>query len=205
MENYKPNSRKFKEEAKEAAAERQQLEKVITGTAKVREKSKVRKFADVFISEDASNVKDYVFKDVFVPALKKLVSDIVKDGVEMILYGGVRRGGKNSVGGYKADYVSYNRYSDRRDDRYQEPSRRTAYDYNDIVLESRGEAEAVLTRMDELLDMYGVVSIADLYDLVDKPHNYTDCKYGWMNLRTAEAVRVRDGYLLKLPRALPID
>lgn len=201
MENYKPNSRL----SKEKDTERKQLEKVVTGKAHVREKGKAQKFADIFISEDAANVKNYIFKDVFVPALKKLVSDIVKDGIEMVLYGGTGRGGRKT-GGFRDDYVPYNRYSDHRDGRVAGyDNRRTNYSYNDIVLENRGEAEAVLSRMDELLEQYGVVSIADLYDLVGEPHNYTDCKYGWMNLRSAEAVRVRDGYMLRLPRALPID
>ena len=59
--------------------------------------------------------------------------------------------------------------------------------------------------MDELIETYGIVSVADLYDLVGKSCNYTDNKYGWTNIRNAEPVRVRDGYLLKMPKAGPID
>ena len=59
--------------------------------------------------------------------------------------------------------------------------------------------------MDELIDTYGSVSVADMYDLVGMSCNYTDNKYGWTNLRNAEPVRVRDGYLLKMPKATPID
>ena len=59
--------------------------------------------------------------------------------------------------------------------------------------------------MDELIDTYGNVSVADLYDLVGKSSEYTDNKYGWTNLRNAEPVRVRDGYMLKLPKPGPID
>ena len=187
-------------------SEKKKVEKVINGTAHIKQKSTPRKFADVFISEDASNVKSYIFADVFVPALKKLVSDIVKDGIEMILYGGTgRRSDKSDR--FRGDYVSYNKYSDRRDDRrYSSENRtRSGYSYGEVVLDSRGEAEDVLTRMDELIETYGVVSVADLYDLIGVSGNYTDNKYGWMNIRNAEVVRVRDGYLLKLPKAAPID
>lgn len=60
--------------------------------------------------------------------------------------------------------------------------------------------------MDELIDMYGVVSVADLYDLVGITGNYTDNKYGWTNIRNAEPVRAMGGgYMLKLPKALPIN
>ena len=59
--------------------------------------------------------------------------------------------------------------------------------------------------MDELIETYGSVSVADMYDLVGISCEYTDNKYGWKNIRTAEPVHVRDGYMLKLPRALPLN
>ena len=72
-------------------------------------------------------------------------------------------------------------------------------------MSNRGEAQDVLDRMDELMDTYGLVRVADLYDLVGITGNYTDNKYGWTNIRNAEIVRVRDGYMIKMPRAVPID
>lgn len=54
--------------------------------------------------------------------------------------------------------------------------------------------------MDELIEIYGMVSVADLYDLVGITGNYTDNKYGWTNIRNAEPVHVRDGYMLRLPK-----
>ena len=80
-----------------------------------------------------------------------------------------------------------------------------SYSYDDIILSTRGEAEDVLSRMDELIETYGLVRVADLYDLVGITGNYTDNKYGWMNIRNAEIMRVRDGYMIKMPRAVPID
>ena len=82
---------------------------------------------------------------------------------------------------------------------------RTGYDYDDIILESRGEAEDVLERMDELIATYQVVSVADFYDLVGVSGNYTDNKYGWTDIRNASVIRVRDGYMIKLPKALPLN
>ena len=82
MEDYKSNSHKAKAEAKEAAEKK--VNKVVTGNVKRKKKSEVSKFKDVFISEDVSNVKTYIFLDVLVPAIKKAVSDIVKDGIDMM-------------------------------------------------------------------------------------------------------------------------
>ena len=203
--DYKPNSHRFKETKQDESTERKKrVEKpVVTGSVKTKKKSEISKFTDVFISEDVANVKSYILMDVLVPAIKKAISDIVTNGVDMMLYGetGRRKSGSN------ASYVSYRNYSDRKDDRrYSDVSRtRTGYNYDDIILESRGEAEEVLSRMDELIETYGMVSVADMYDLVGKSCNYTDNKYGWTNIRNAEPVRVRDGYMLKLPKALPIN
>ena len=58
--------------------------------------------------------------------------------------------------------------------------------------------------MDELIDQYGMVSVGDLYDLVGVTGQYTDNNYGWTDLRTASVVRTRDGYMIKLPRALAL-
>ena len=73
------------------------------------------------------------------------------------------------------------------------------------MFESRGEAEEVLTRMDELLSTYGVVSIADLYDLAGLTCPYTANNYGWTDIHTAQIVRIRDGYVINMPRVMPLD
>ena len=59
--------------------------------------------------------------------------------------------------------------------------------------------------MEELISMYGLVSVADLYELVGITGSYTDNKYGWYDIRSASVVRVRDGYLLKFPKAIPLN
>lgn len=202
MEEYRPNSNRFKEEQKDKEREKK-IEKVVTGKVITRKKSKLSKLTDEFISEDAKNVKSYVFGEVLIPAIKKAISDIVTDGIDIILYGESKRGSKRST----ADRVSYRNYYDRdgRSTRSDRVGLSSGYSYDDIILNNRGEAEDVLNRMDELMDTYGLVRVADLYDLVGITGNYTDNKYGWTNIRNAEIVRVRDGYMIKMPRAVPID
>lgn len=201
-EEYKSNSHRSKEGRTEALTDRKKVEKVVHGRVRTKPKSGASKITDVFISEDAANVKSYIVMDVLVPAVKKAISDIVRDGIDMILYGESRGRKSSSASGY-VSYRDYSRSDDR--DRFRDSRSRSSYAHDDIILDSRGEAEEVLTRMDELIDTYGNVSVADLYDLVGKSSEYTDNKYGWMNIRNAEPIRVRDGYMLKLPKALPIN
>lgn len=202
MDEYKPNSHKYKEDQNRSAPEKK-VEKVIAGTVKSKKKSEIRKFTDVFISEDINNVKSYILLEVLIPAIKKAISDIVTNGIDMILYGETGKTKSNST----ASKVSYRSYYDGRNGRRDYSAVRTkiSYNYDDILLDNRGEAEDVLSRMDELISTYGLVSVADLYDLVGITGNYTDNKYGWTNIRSASVIRVRDGYMLKLPKALPLD
>lgn len=193
MEEYKSNSHRSKELAEK------KVEKVITGTVKTKKKTDIQKFASIFVPEDVNSVKDYILMDVIVPLIKKAISDTV----EVILY----PGGKKSDS--RASKISYREYYERDRDRrtnYSVPRARSGYDYDDVIFDNRGEAEEVLSRMDELVSVYGTVSVADLYDLVGiTGSNYTDNKYGWTDIRSAKVVRVRDGYTIELPRALPLN
>lgn len=199
-ENLPDNSHKGLAEKKEVAEEKR-AEKVVHGKVKT-QKNDVRKLTDVFISEDVANVKNYILLDVLVPSIKKAIYDIVINSLDMTLFG--ERGGGKRPTADKVSYRDYNGVSRRVDRSYGGSRTTTGYSYDDIVLETRGEAEAVLSRMDEIMEEYEIVRVADLYDLVGITGDYTDNKYGWTNIRNAEVVRVRDGYKIKMPRALPI-
>lgn len=199
MEEYKSNSDKARKEQSE-----KKVEAVITGTAKTRKKGEMQKFADVFIAEDANNVKSYILMEVIVPAVKKAISDIVTTGIDMILYGEAGRSKRST-----ANKVSYRNYYDQSSERVRAGSgspRRAGIDYDDIVFDTRGDAESVLDAMHDIIAQYGTVSVADLYDLARVPNdNFTMNRYGWTNLNGAQPVRVRDGYILKLPRVVPLN
>lgn len=185
---------------------REKVEKAITGTAKRKKKSELSKVGGAIISEDAKKVKDHILLDVLIPAFKNLLADVVSDAVNMALFGDARRRGGDYRSG-SSRYVSYDsRYRDGYSSRNAQSERRSAgYGFDEIVLDSRGDAEEVLDRMNEILDTYGLVRVADMYDLVGLQSNYTDNNYGWTSLRTADIRRGRDGYYLQMPKAMPID
>lgn len=203
---YTPNSHKYKEEQKSTATEEKRVQKVVKNPVKIKT-NEVRKFADIFISEDISSVKDYIFMDVLVPAIKKAIYDIVTNGIDMFLYGSTGRS-KNSPSGAK---VSYRNFYDQKNSnntgyRGSENVRtHNGFEYEDIKFDNRGDAEAVKQQMQAAVVKYGFVTVADLYDMVDQPAPYTSQKYGWMDVNNVEVARVRGDYVLKLPKAAPID
>ncbi len=199
MEDYKSNSDKGRKEQAEKRVE------TPVAVGKTRKKGDMQKFADAFISEDARNVKSYLLMEVIVPAVKKAISDMVTTGVDMMLYGESGKRGKNSP----ATKVSYRNYYERDEGRVYAGSSNSRYgriDYDDIIFGSRGDAEAVLDAMADIINQFGMVSVADLYDLAKIPNdNFTLNRYGWVNLNGSSVVRVRDGHIIKLPRAISLN
>lgn len=180
------------------------VEKVVEGTVKTRKKPLSKKFAEVFLSEEADSVKGYLLFDVLIPAIKDTFSEMVSKGLDMLLYGEARSTASRKRG---QTYVSYSGFSSPKTAPKESYSRRnrTMTDFQDIIFESRGEAEEVLTNLLDFIADYGVATVADLYDLVGITGPFTDNRYGWTDLRTASVVRTRDGYVINLPKAIAID
>lgn len=195
INDYKSNSNASKEE--------RHIEKVVTQSVTTKKKSSMQKFAGNFISEDAKNIKDYVFLDVLIPAFKKAISDIVTNGIDIILYGESRNRGSRTVG----DRVSYRSYYDdsRRATTQRAIERPIIYSYDNLVFNNRQDAEAVLTQMYDILDRYKFVRVADMMDLAGVTGNYTDNQYGWNSMNTAKIIRTRDGWVIDMPKAIPLE
>ena len=218
-DTFPSNSKTTKKEPKTVKSEDRKLEKVITGSVKQQKRSFSKKLAETFLEDDTKSVGSYIFHDVLIPAAKALISDMVGGGLEMLLFGEKR--GRNTRREGNRSYTSYGSYSrssdrDRERDRERDRDRdhgkreisrtsRARHDFDDIVLETRGEAEEVLSLLVDLTVEYRQATVADLYDLVGISSNFTDNKYGWTDLRNAYVSRVRGGYLINLPRTEALD
>lgn len=203
MPEYPDNSHSARERNQNGTAPpAKKLEKVVNGGAKTRKKSEVKKLTSIFVPEDVENVKSYILMDVIVPGIKGAIAD----AMSIILFGETGRIGGRRDKGSRRSYQMY--YDDRRDDRrdYARPRGTTGFDYDDIVFDTRGDADMVLEHLEEAIATYGLVSVADLYDLSGVTcRSYTANKYGWTDIRTAKVIRTRDGYILQLPRTVQIN
>jgi hypothetical protein len=200
VDDFPSNSNKSKQEPPETAEKK--VEKIASGV--IKKQGIFRRMTSSFISRDLPDVKSYIILDVLIPAFKKAISDIIRNGIDMLLYGetdGYKRGGS------PASRVSYRSYSDDRAPRSESRAINSRYGFSceEIEFPTYGQAKDVLDRMYELLAMYKIVSIADFKELAGIEGSHTDNKYGWSDLAQAETVRTRDGYSLKMPRAMPIN
>lgn len=197
---YKGNSKIYKEPQPE---EKKKIEKVIQGEANIKKKSIGRKVSDTFIKEDFGNVKNYIVTEVIIPNIIDLISETLHNTVDMMFHGEASYNRRRSSN-YNNSRVNYNTIfkNDPRNNTQQQSYRSVVgrNSLDDIILDSRADAEDILNAMMDALEDYKMVSVADLYDMLGKSTIFTQNNIGWFDLTGARIERVREGYLLKLPR-----
>lgn len=179
-------------------------QKVIKGTATIRKKPLGKRIAELFGAESGQNIFDYLIGDILIPAAKNTLSDFVSEGVDMALGIDTRRRRRDPRDRYgRVDYgVAYR--GDRRDDRRRDERDRrdrTPSTYEDIIFETRADANRAIGSMCDIIESYGQASIGDLFDAAGiSGGDYTDRRWGWYNISTARITPVRGGYMLDLPK-----
>lgn len=178
------------------------------GQARRKEKSLGARIAETFTGDDVQSVGNYVLFDVVIPAAKAMLQDVVSEGIQRLLFGDSRRRNVSNSRS-TASYTSYNRYYDREPRQREEPRMsqraRANHDFDEIILEDRMTADAVLDSISELVDRYDSATVADLYDLVGFNSSPADIKWGWTSMAGMSVLRDRSGYILNLPKPVPLD
>jgi len=211
--DFPSNSKTSKPEVRAEQPEKK-VEPIIAGTARKRKKGLGAKFKETMLAgADSQSVFEYIVFDIMIPAGKDLFLDAMNAGFERKFYGEVRSAGRRGYGrpAPSSGYTSYRGVSSHpalagAGGRQPAAARRPRnFDMGEIIIDTRVEATDVLDQMYELLSRYEVVTVADLYDMVRIETNYTDNRFGWTDLRGADIQRVRDGYVIQLPRPIPLD
>lgn len=206
MQEYKPNSYRFKELEKNNASENRGIQKVTKNDVKVQKKGVIESAIDAFVKEDIPNIKEHLLSDILIPTIKNTIWDTFTNVLDMILYNGSGHRINNEPGSSRIPYVSYNKYSNNQQtNNTNSIARRNNYNFSYITFKSKYDADDVLKQMDEIMDQYKLVRVADLYELIGKTPDFTDQKYGWQDIRSAKVVQSRGGYHIELPKPLPID
>jgi hypothetical protein len=201
--NLPGNSKYHKDKDAPPKEEREKIQPVVTGEVIQRKKGAWKRAKSAMFSEETHGVWQYVMMDVLVPAAKSMLLDAVSQGFERVLYGDTRlRSRADRPGGY----VPYNRVR-REPPRYATitTTARARHDFDEVILETRGEAEDVLVGLRDLINQFEVATVSDFYDLCGITGSYPDQKWGWTDLTSALVRPVRGGYLISLPRPRPID
>jgi hypothetical protein len=169
------------------------------------------------IAGDSHTVGQYVLLDVFIPAARDLIADVLTQGFERLIYGdGPRTSRRPAIGrpSGPSGFVNYSRYSAGNrvaappkdfGPTQMTPQSKATHRFDEIVLETRHEAQDVLASMQSMIGTYDACTVADLYDMLGENRTgYTDERWGWTNLEGAYASRVHGGYKINLPPAIEI-
>jgi hypothetical protein len=203
--DYRSNSNASKETTPEPE---RKVEPVISGTAVQRKKSLGRRIAESFKGEDTQTVGQYLLFSVVIPQIKDLIYDIGEGALRRLLNGDTARGytgGVKSAGGKR--YVSYGSASTQgavsKAGAQNSQQRERSDDFEDIIVETRGDAQEVMDKMANLIETYGMASVNDLKSAVGLTGKFTDDKWGWITMGGTDIRRVggaTPGYVLIFPR-----
>lgn len=175
---------------------KEKKEIVPVAKARVKRESTARKVVGEIIREDARSVGETVLWDVIIPTVKNLISDTVTRGIESMLYGYSRPQSRNNY----SDYSGYSRPKGSRDRPVERRERRSARqaepERNEIIFDTRSDANDVIDRMSDIIDQYGQASLADLNALIGASSNFIDDNWGWTDMGSFNVRQVRDGFML---------
>ena len=196
-----------------AAPKKPEIKKVISGEAKVGKKPLLRRWLETFTFEHNKAVATFVYSDIVVPQIKALVMDMFTNGLRRKLYGeqvGYQQSGFSQF--QQPGYTAYNRVQQiapglvpRPDPTQQQGGfgrgARGSFDFRYITIPTRAEAQAVLDELAQVVAEYGVASVGDFYGMCGIVPDFTDERYGWVNLAGSNVSPTPDGrYVINLPR-----
>lgn len=199
----KLNSEEYPSNSLSKKSERRVVRRVTKGRVGARKKPLISR---IFGGDLGKAIGTFVLSEVLIPAAKSTLSDVVDNVKEMMLYGEPqRRGGRRDRG--DRSYVSYSSYYRERESRRGEPissRKRVTHNFDDVLF-NRDDAREVLSSMVDFIEDYGLCTVGDFYDLAGLPKDWNDDTWGWEDLSSAYVKRVRDGFIIDLPRPRPID
>ncbi len=181
------------------------IEKVASGQL-VEKKKGGSLIENLFKQEDLKDVVGYVWKNVIFPTGRDLLFDVINTSSEMVIYKGDKRGRRKSKSSSDSSYKPYNRYYGD-DDRTKTIEDKRDYDprYNEVFVSSHDEAVDILEALDDIMATYHFVSVADLCEAAGISSPYTANNYGWKDISKAQIVPTRGGFIVRMPKAYPID
>lgn len=200
--NYGANSQKSR--SPEPVEEPRVTGPVISGSAIERKEPLRKKFLQAYAGDSAQSVGQYLLMDVIVPGTKNIISDLVTQGINRLLYGTSRpsQGVNSSLGGrgYGKFFNGGANNQTQSGPTVHRVQQSATQQFSEIILETRSDAELVIDELRSLIEAYGNAKVSNLYALIGKTGDFTNQSMGWTNLSRAGVIQIREGYLLDLPK-----
>lgn len=199
---------------KEPAKEK--IDPVVKNEVEVKKKSKVKSATESFLGEELDSVKDHIVNDMIIPSTKDAMSnmfggiidffnDMIHDFIDTMLFGADSHQQKTKA---SQTYVSYQGYYTKKNNNSRQKRPVTAkeqHDISELEYQTAEDARTVLYDMQDIINSYKSVSVAELFDLsgitLDWAERKEKEKIGWTDLSGVSVRRRRGKHILTLPRA----
>lgn len=204
MEEFPAQSHKSREP--------RQVQPVTTSVARVRKAPLGQRLRETFIQGDARTVWASMIWETFFPNLRDNFADAVHNGIDSLFDGTTTSYRRNRNTRYARTNSNISRHNPDRvlgrnsptsETRYSDDARRN-HDFSVLEIDSRVEAEEVLSQMNLLIDQFDICTLADFYQMVRITPTHADYKFGWEELGGARVVHSRGSYYLDLPAPIQI-
>lgn len=204
------NSHKARAAAADASAKaevEEPAEKIVTGTVIQRRPNVFKRAARSMVADDVSNVREFIFAEVFVPAVRNLVYDVISQGSHKVLYGTARARAASVPGAGPVSSLkrAYHQNSQPESARSISPTSAARHDFDDIILDTRSEADMVIEHLIARVERYGSARVSDMYNHLGISSDFTSQNWGWTDLSSADVRPNRRGFMLALPRPIPLN
>ena len=182
-----------------------------------------------FGDEGLRGVTDHLVRDIFIQSIQTTISDVatntintlsdvVTSSIKRAIFGesyddrrrnsndywyGSRRYVDNRMSSSRGrGYVDYSRQSEKA---LHHKSENLSNVVRVIEFDSANDANEVLSYMIDSVEQYGLVTVADFYELSAVASKFTDHQFGWTNLDGVRVVPIRGGgFYISFPPAVTV-
>ena len=163
---------------------------------------------NLFFGEDGfRGIANHLVHEVFIPSIQNTIADVATNAIQRAIFGDnndYRRRNANDYWYGSRKYVDrrlesssrgrgYTDYSKQYDKPRSRKSENLSNSVRMIEFDTANDANDVLAVMIDNVEQYGLVTVADFYELSDVASKFTDHQFGWTNLEEVRILPIRGG------------
>lgn len=209
MEQYPSNT--LKERNKQAQRKpKPELKCVVTGKSKPVPQSIWSKVFVGIKPASGQTMKSFIFDEIVTPLIQRAVVEGVTGAINYLVKGDAYADRK-ATSSFGKSYINYNGISSGKptggNGQYVYSGKNSGMDIENVWFESRVDAQRVLDEMMGVIAQYDILTVNGFYDLIGRTSliDPSNEKFGWSDLRNAYITGARGGWIIHLPRPMPID
>ena len=210
MEQYPSNTLKERNKPQgQQQKPKPELKCVVSGKSKPVPKSIWSKVFVGIKPTSGQTMKEFIFDEIVTPLIQRAVVEGVTGAINFLVKGDAYADRKDAPK-FGKSYINYNGIPSGKPNsgsNYVYSGKNAGMDIENVWFESRADAPRVLDEMTGAIAQYAILTVNGFYDIIGRTSiiDPSNERFGWSDLRNAYVTASRGGWVLHLPRPLPID